>query len=655
MVVLTALLSLLAAPAAQAHFEPSSLARPVPGAAALAASTKIEFERAPREVHGQCATTEAIAGLGNACATSGGLFRLKLRDGSSLTTHGFDGPQPDAFNTYMTGSSQALSNASVNNIECVNAATTKHTTLIYAYPPGQSSRYGTIAPLLRTESYKMSAFLDAESRSVDASKGLKIPLECDGSGTPVVLEVQTATPTGSDSFDSIVSDLRADGYGASTSLVAKDRYVVFYDASIGNGYAGTGHLYADDTPSSSSYNNVGGMFAVEFNWANVPHWDVMLHEAGHNMGAVQASAPRTSGNGHCTDGQDIMCYADGGPNAYNPNVCAVEVFDCGRNDYFNPTPAAGSYLDTHWNTAAPYNQYLLHVNLNDTTAPTAPSNLTQGNESDTASALYWTASTDAIGVTGYHIWRSDNAGGWTLAGTAPYNQTYYAVGNLAPNSSYDVAVSAFDASNNESAKGLLTIATNSTPDTTPPTQASSLNAAAVTMNSVRLMWAPASDNIGVAGYIVYRDYGSGNTGELGKTTTNSLDINGLLPASAYVLGVAAYDNAGHQSTPAWITAVTAADAEPPTSPLRLHIARRARKSVTLVWSPSSDNIGVTRYFIYRWNGHKWALTKTTRGGIRKVAVHGLRRRRRYHFIMRAGDQRGNYSSWSNQTAATTRR
>jgi len=153
------------------------------------------------------------------------------------------------------------------------------------------------------------------------------------------------------------------------------------------------------------------------------------------------------------------------------------------------------------------------------------------------SALSWTASTDAIGVTGYHIWRSDNAGGWTLAGTAPYNQTYYAVGNLAPNSSYDVAVSAFDASNNESAKGLLTIATNSTPDTTPPTQASSLNAAAVTMNSVRLMWAPASDNIGVAGYIVYRDYGSGNTGELGKTTTNSLDINGLLPASAYVLGV----------------------------------------------------------------------------------------------------------------------
>ena len=54
-----------------------------------------------------------------------------------------------------------------------------------------------------------------------------------------------------------------------------------------------------------------------------------------------------------------MCYSDGGPVAYNPNVCAgitsfttqfAQVLDCGRNDYFSPAPTAGSWLDTHFNT-----------------------------------------------------------------------------------------------------------------------------------------------------------------------------------------------------------------------------------------------------------------------------------------------------------------
>jgi hypothetical protein len=75
-----------------------------------------------------------------------------------------------------------------------------------------------------------------------------------------------------------------------------------------------------------------------------------LHELFHVLGAVQASAPNSDGEGHCLDAPSIMCYGD---KTFYVAACdqPVPVIDCGQDDYWDPDPAPGSHLDTHANVA----------------------------------------------------------------------------------------------------------------------------------------------------------------------------------------------------------------------------------------------------------------------------------------------------------------
>ncbi|HKE80600.1 MAG TPA: hypothetical protein VKB54_14875 [Solirubrobacteraceae bacterium] len=125
---------------------------------------------------------------------------------------------------------------------------------------------------------------------------------------------------------------------------------------------GIAEVVNDDSAGSGNRSNTGGMAAIMWtNPSTAPDpsdwWQptVMLHEITHNLGGVQQSAPNHTDNWHCTDGEDVMCYDDGSSQPYDPNVCArgsgaiPQTYDCGHNDYFNPDPAPGTYLATHWN------------------------------------------------------------------------------------------------------------------------------------------------------------------------------------------------------------------------------------------------------------------------------------------------------------------
>lgn len=83
--------------------------------------------------------------------------------------------------------------------------------------------------------------------------------------------------------------------------------------------------------------------------------------------------------------------------------------------------------------------------LEDTEAPTMPSNVVISNETDVSFKITWDASTDNTAVTGYRVYLDGN-----LNSTAPTNTI--TPNGLTPSTTYAVTISAIDAVGNESAQ-----------------------------------------------------------------------------------------------------------------------------------------------------------------------------------------------------------
>src|SRR5581483_2017258 len=136
-------------------------------------------------------------------------------------------------------------------------------------------------------------------------------------------------------------------------------------------FGGQGTLVRDEEPGITNVTNAGGMTAILYiPGTGADLWggdgsltypvQAGLHEMSHNLGAVQLGTPHSTGAGHCWDSYDVMCYDDGGAKipagTYAdgashpcPRGAGPDAYDCGGDDYFNPSPAAGSYLASHWN------------------------------------------------------------------------------------------------------------------------------------------------------------------------------------------------------------------------------------------------------------------------------------------------------------------
>ncbi len=179
-------------------------------------------------------------------------------------------------------------------------------------------------------------------------------------------------------------------------------------------------------------------------------------------------------------------------------------------------------------------------------------------------------------------------------------------------------------------------------DTQAPTGPASLSASATSSSTVQLSWPAATDNVGVAGYRVYR-----GTTQIAQITALSHLDSGLTPGTTYSYQVRAYDAAGNLGAPASASATTtgAGDTAAPSVPTGLAATVQKGRKVVLSWNASSDNVGVVGYDLYR-NGSLIA-------GPAGTSYNDRPGRGTFTYQVRARDAAGNVSALSAAVTVTT--
>lgn len=182
----------------------------------------------------------------------------------------------------------------------------------------------------------------------------------------------------------------------------------------------------------------------------------------------------------------------------------------------------------------------------DRSAPSTPGALTNSQLTDRSVRLAWPASTDNVAVSGYRVYRDG-----VLAGTS--STASYTDSGLSASTVYSYSVSAFDAAGNQSARGAAASITTRAPDTIAPGAPGQPSASAITSSTLTLSWPAASDNYGVAQYLIRRD-GT----QVGTSAGTTFSDSGLNPASAYSYTIVAQDSAGNVSPASPARSVTTA-------------------------------------------------------------------------------------------------
>jgi len=228
----------------------------------------------------------------------------------------------------------------------------------------------------------------------------------------------------------------------------------------------------------------------------------------------------------------------------------------------------------------------------DNRKPTTPKDLVATVLDDQSIDLTWTASTDDIAVANYRVLRN----GVEIA-LVPGEQTSTNIVDLGRGVHW-IQLQAIDTAGNESRKTASARVELGGDDALAPSVPSGLQAVADPATvRVTATWEPSTDDVGVAGYVLFRN-GDLVTTVAGDVTSAVLDLG----YGDHHVQVAARDAAGNQSarTESVLARLVAPDTEAPSIPTGLDATvDPATRLVTVSWSASADASGVARYSVFR--------------------------------------------------------
>ena len=184
---------------------------------------------------------------------------------------------------------------------------------------------------------------------------------------------------------------------------------------------------------------------------------------------------------------------------------------------------------------------------------------------------------------------------------------------------------------------------------TAPAAPTGLTASAVPgQGRIDLAWTAATDNVGVTTYGVYRDGGPTAIATTAGTTYSDTAVASI---STHTYVVRAFDAAGNASDPGAPATATAADSAAPSAPGDAGRHAVSDSQLTVAWTASADDVGVTGYRVFR-NGAT-APTATLAAGTTTFTDTGLLAGTAYTYDVRAFDAAGNVSAPGTSAATAT--